>query len=244
MKIQSLTKLLGIATVSFLAQISFAQAGELISNGGFETCDFTGWNANVELGSAGNLFVVLNNGGTSPLSGFPYQLNATGGNCFAITDQTGPGSYSLTQSFVVAPGTTDVTVSFQLFANDQDGGPFSTDPNRDFNTFPNQNAEVDILTGAANAFTVTPSDILATLYGPGADNLSGNPNPWTTYFADLGALAPGTYQIRFAETDNQFFFQMGVDNVSVFATVPEPATLSLLGLGLAGIGFARRRRAN
>jgi hypothetical protein len=28
------------------------------------------------------------------------------------------------------------------------------------------------------------------------------PYPWTSYSIDLGTLAPGVYQIRFAETDN------------------------------------------
>ena len=125
-------------------------------------------------------------------------------------------------------------------------GSFSTtNPLRDFTATPNENAVVDILKGGANAFTVNPTDIVTTLFGPGVD-AGANPNPYTAYSFDLGALAAGTYQIRFAETDNQGFFNMGVDAVGVDATVnaPEPATLSLMGAGLFGLMMARRRKAS
>jgi hypothetical protein len=55
--------------------------------------------------------------------------------------------------------------------------------------------------------------------------------------------AGGTFQLRFAETDNQLFLNMGVDNAGIDyapATIlPEPTSLSLGFLGLAG--FAVRR---
>jgi len=232
--------LLAVSAAAALAVVTApAYAGNLLTNGNFETGDFTGWSTNVQSGSGGNLSIAPNNGGNSPISGFPYALNPGGGNFFAITDQGGPGSYSLTQSFTLTSAAT-VDVSFDFFANDQAGVIDSTPPNRDFTVSPNQNAEVDILTGGADAFTTTPSDIVATLYGPGADCLSCNPNPWVTYFQPL-SLAAGTYQIRFAETDNQLFFQMGVDNVSVSTTVPEPATWAMMMVGFAGLGYAGLR---
>jgi PEP-CTERM motif len=219
-----------------------AHAGQIIVNGGFETGNFAGWHANVQSGSNGNLFVVPN-GSTAPISGELMQSNPGGGNFVALSSQGGPGSYSLTQSFTL-PFATDVMVSYDFVANSY-AAFASTDPNRDYTVSPNQNAEVDILTGGANPFTVVPSDIITTLYGPGIDS-GANPNPWTHYSFDLGVMAAGTYQIRFAETDNQLFFNMGVDNVVVDAagvTVPEPVTIALFGAGLAGIGSLRRRRA-
>jgi hypothetical protein len=194
------------AAAALAASVVPAHAGvNLLTNGNFETGDFTGWTTNVQANSSGGLFVVPNNGGSSPLSGHPYALNPAGGNYFAITDQTGPGSYSLTQSFTLSTAAT-VTVSFDLFANDQAGVIYNTPSNRDYTVAPNENAEVDILTGGADPFTDS-TGIVATLYGPGADCLTCNPNPWTSY-SDTLSLPAGTYQIRFAETDNQLFFQM------------------------------------
>lgn len=226
-----------VAALSMAAYGAHASAN-LLTNGGFETGDYTGWSVNTQAGSNGALQVAANNGGTSPISGFAYAANATGGNWFSITDQGGPGSYALTQSFTLATAST-VTISFQMFANNQAGATFNN--GRDFGTSPNQNAEVDLLVGGASAFTDASSDIVSTLYGPGADT-AANPNPWTSFSSTL-ALAAGTYQLRFAETDNQLFFQQGVDNVSVTTSaVPEPGSTMLMLAGLGAVAAIARPR--
>ena len=184
--------------------------------------------------------VVPNNGGASPLSGSPYAVNSNGGNFFSITDQTGPGSYALTQAFTILPGSGLITYSFDMFANNQAVTDYNN--GRDFSTAVlSQNAVADIILGSADPFTNTASDIVASLYGPGSDG-PGN-NPWITYSGSL-SMAPGTYQIRFAETDNVLFFQQGVDNASInLGAVPEQSTWAMMILAFAGIGFMVYRRS-
>lgn len=223
-----------ILAATALAFAAPATANILV-NGNFETGTYAGWTTNVEASNSGNLQIEAYDG-VSPLSSNANQNNAAGGAFFSITDQGGPGAYSLTQSFTLS-ATTRVLIKFDMFANDQSGNVINN--GRSATGGPNQNATADLLTGTAGAFTTNLADIVAVFYAPGADPITGA-NPWTSYSSAL-TLGAGTYQIRFAQADNQFFFQQGVDNVSV-AAVPEASTWAMLITGFGLVGAAARRR--
>ena len=228
------------ALAAFVTLSAFqAQAADLLTNGGFETGDFTGWTATLRPSSSGN--ITVESGTTGPLSGLS-NAGPSAGRFFALSDQSGPGTYALTQAFTVAAGTTSVTFNFDLFANNYAGSTIVDPIGLDHRGPPNQHVRVDLLTGAAGAFD-TGAGVISNFY-LGAD-AGANPNPWTSYSFDLTALATpgGTYQIRFAEVDNQLFFNMGVDKVSInAAAIPEPGTYALMLAGLAGVGFVARAR--
>lgn len=99
-----------------------ARAGELITNGGFETGTFLGWTEFDQAGGSGSWFVSSST--TAPLSGLST-VGPASGSFYAVTDQTGPGAHVLLQSFTVAPGSSSVILSFDMFVNDYDGGPFT-----------------------------------------------------------------------------------------------------------------------
>jgi len=227
--------------MSSLITIGSAQAVELITNGDFETGNFTGWTVTDLANGTGSVFIDAP-GTTTPISGFATSATGGGahGSFYAVSDQPGPGTHALSQSFTVSAGQT-VILMFDLFVNDQSGlGPIIDPIGLDHTGGPNQHGRVDILSGSAMPFD-TGIGVLSNLY-LGID-AGPNPNPFTHYSFDISSTvaAGGTFQLRFAEVDNQLFFNFGVDNVSI-TTVPEPASLLLAGIGLVGMGMVRRKK--
>lgn len=219
--------------VTTVALATGANASSILSNGSFETGDFTGWTATNAAGSNGSLSV--SEGGSSPQSSSIIPT-ATEGTSYALTDQSGPGAYALTQSFVAV---TSMVLSFDFFA--QSFAPFADAGTLDFVGAENQHARVDILTGSAGAFDLGAS-VVQSLIAPTVDL---SPQAFASFSFALSGLTVGeTYQLRFAQVDNIGNFQMGVDNVSIQASVvPLPAGGLLLIGGLGLLGAARRRKA-
>ncbi len=221
--------------------------GSFEANGGAGTNVFTGWTVAQVLGSVsgtpggGDVFVQ-----TGTLSPFGITVPAPPlGSFAAMSEQFSPGGHIIYQDFAVPAG--GAILSFDLYI-DNTAGTFINLGTLDFEGAFNQHVRVDIMNPAAAVDDVGAGvlqNILIT--NPGFPNPSG----YTTNSVDISAFAGQTVRLRFAETDNQGYFLMGVDDVHLSAAAPGLPSAKLWSLSvmvtaiaLAGLFFvARVRRA-
>jgi hypothetical protein len=182
-----------------------------VPNGNFETGDFQHWNVANQPGGSGDWFVY--SGTKSPLSGFTIAAPPQG-NFAATTDQTGPGTHVLYRNIKLEPGMRH-ELSFYLYYRNR-AGEFFPRNTLDYTVEPNQQYLVDILRPKADPFTFDPDDIRTRLFR----TRKGDPNRLAPTLMTFGLtrFAGKTVRLRFAEVDNQDFFQASVDRVRVTST--------------------------
>ena len=224
-----------------LAWLSCLPAHAAIANGGFEL-GFTGWTLADQVGGDGTF--LLQSGTASPVTSQlvppPPQ-----GTTAAMTDAQGPGSHVLYQDFIIPAPVTNTFLSFELFIGNRADAFFVAD-HLDFGTPDlNQQARVDILLASADPFSTLPGDVLLNVFQTevGDPLVSGYTQQSVDVTALLNANLNTPLRLRFAEVDNVFLFQLGVDNVSLAApavAVNEPTPYALLLSALLALLWVRR----
>jgi len=219
-----------ICVVSFFFMAQNSDALNLITNGGFETGDFTEW---VTQDLAAPFFPLQVGGaGISPWFSL-FTSNPTDGQFAALNGFDGlePGTIRIAQDIAISPGFTSAWLSFDYRAGwdmrDSIGAPATAA--RLFDVTIENFGGGSVLLGQ-NILTAPPKTFI-----PDTGNLS------TTL--DLSGFSGQSIRISFdffipESVTGPAFFQL--DNVSLNA-VPEPTTLLLLGAGLVGLVGLRRK---
>jgi extracellular elastinolytic metalloproteinase len=185
-------------------------AVNLITNGGFETGDFSGWTVSL----VGQNGWRINNGQIDPISPATPEPPITG-SFDAFTDPTGPGTRNITQTFTVPASVSQATLSWSDRIQNF-GSSFAS----------NQEFRVQVLDANNNllqtVFNTKPGDPLIQI-GPNSRSFDVT--------SLLQAHAGQALKLRFEEQDSQFYFNATVDNVSLSVTAGPAAPGSLVSNG-------------
>jgi hypothetical protein len=233
-----------VAAAAVACTVCMPSHAVAIANGGFEL-GFSGWTRADQIGSDGTF--ALQTGTTSPVNADPVPAPPQGLTA-AMSDAQGPGSHVLYQDFTVTGPVGPMALNFSLFIGNRDTAFFVPAPaTLDFSTPAlNQQARVDILAASTDPFSVAAADVLLNAYRTlvGDPLVSGYANFSIDVTALLAAHVGETLRLRFAEVDNVFTFQLGVDDVSFAApaAIPEPSSGVLMTSALLGLACISRRR--
>jgi len=196
-------------------QVELVTNGSFEINGGVNSQVFTGWENFNQPGFDPNGFRVQT-GTLSPSPGGIFPVPAPPQGLFtAMSTQNGPGLHIISQ-VITLPPRGNGQLFFRLFIGNRAGAFFSPD-SLSPSVFPNQQFRMDIVDPVA-PIDALGAAVLMNVYQtrPGDPPISAG---YLTVTADLSAFNGMAVRLRFAEADNQFFFNAGVDDVSVIAQV-------------------------
>lgn len=199
-----------VAATALVSLSTFASAVELTNNGGFETGDFTGW-TQFPTGVGQQNVITLN-----PSTGtYAAEINNTAAFSNSLFKQANIGVG------IVNPGD-PIKIKFDA------RGSYATPGGVAFAEFFSE------LSGGGTSSNA--------ILGGAPLAINPDPNVWTSFEFDVfaGPDVSGGVTLQLGATNGPGTpTQMFYDNVSV-SIVPEPVSLSVLGL--AGMGLMRRRR--
>jgi hypothetical protein len=223
------TVVLGAALLGVGAATASA-ATQLVTNGDFETGTLEGWTTTDQTGSHAAEWVVYSRGqAEEPLNKGQFPLPPAGEhaaltpNFAAAVDTT-----YLYQDIALPPASAD-RLSMYLFYESEDPiavpVPNTLAVSESGFAQPNQQVRVDVLKPNAPIESISPNDILATVYA----SKIGDPSELapTVVTADLSAFAGQTVRLRIADAVQEGRMIVGVDGVSIDSTpLPQPAPAS------------------
>lgn len=208
-----LKKIFGVVVSAVILSSSAASAA-IITNGGFETGNFSGWTVNTGASSPYPQVVIgYNQGGGYPTGAFGEPIPAApGGGNYGAYFVSDTSIQSISQSISLLAGTS-YSVSFDIYA-----------PKNGTHNF------FDATLQSATDGNLSPLFTAKTL-GSG----------WVHYTANFIASAgPYSFSLDYAP-GGVAAADFVVDNINI-AAVPEPATWGMMIIGFAGIGFLAYRR--
>jgi hypothetical protein len=94
------------------------------------------------------------------------------------------------------------------------------------------------VSAASNGIAVYWNSVLLNTYTGNGINSGNN---WTVYNINVLGTDPNSL-LEFRAVGTSDSYGGSLDSISITRAVPEPATLAILGLGLAGLGLSLRRK--